>query len=93
LDDRALEVIKSGNFTLTTKKVCFVNVEKLSEVLPGQIVALNHHSSEKCLSQLKNMTSVVVDRKKIVVFGDSIIQLLNYDPLNGLEACLTRGKD
>jgi hypothetical protein len=69
-----------------------VNEEVLSQVMPGHIVALEHYSSEKHLSQLKNMTPVV-DRKKIVVFGDSIIELSNYDPLNGLDDCLTRGKD
>jgi hypothetical protein len=34
----------------------------------------------------------IVKRKKIVVFGDSIIELSNYDPLHGLDCWLTRGK-
>jgi hypothetical protein len=92
LDDRALKIIKSGNFTLTTKKVCVLNEDALSQVTPGQIVALAQHSGEQHLSPLRNITPVV-DRKKMMVFGDSIIELSNYDPVHGLEACLTRGKD
>ncbi|KAF2260216.1 hypothetical protein CC78DRAFT_37776 [Lojkania enalia] len=89
LDDRALEIINSGNFTLTTRKVCVLNEEALSQVMPGQIVALAQHSGEQYLSPLRNMTPVV-DRKKMMVFGDSIIELSNYDLVHGLEACLTR---
>ena len=59
---------------------------------PGQIVALEHHSSEQHLSPLRNIIPVI-NRGKIVIFGDSIIELSNYDPLNGLDHCLTRGKD
>jgi hypothetical protein len=92
VDDRALEIIKSRKFALRTNKECVVDEEALSQVTRGQIVALEQHSGEQHLSPLRNMTPVV-DRKKMMVFGDSIIELSNYDPVHGLEACLTRGND
>jgi hypothetical protein len=92
LDERALEIIKSGNFTLTTKKTCVVNGETLNQVMLGQSVALEPYSSGHYLSPLKSMNPVV-DQQKLVVFGDSIVELSNYDSLNGLDHCLTRGTD
>jgi hypothetical protein len=92
VDDRALEIIKSEKFALKMNKECVLDEEALIQVTRGQIVALEQHSGEQHLSPLRNMTPVV-DRKKMMVFGDSIIELSNYDPVHGLEACLTRGKD
>jgi hypothetical protein len=92
LDEHALEIIKSGDFTLTTKKVWVVDEEVLSQVAPGQIVALEHYSSEQHLSPLRSIIPVI-NRRKIVIFGDSIVELSNCDPLNGLDHCLTKGKD
>lgn len=66
--------------------------EALIQVTRGQIVALEQHSGEQYLSPLRNMT-LVVDRKKMMVFSDLIIELLNYDLVHGLEACLIRGND
>jgi hypothetical protein len=64
------------------KRACVINE-------PGKVVNLEINNMN--LFPLQAAISVI-NRKKMVIFGDSIVELANCDPKNGLDCFLTRGK-